>query len=50
MANTVDRMAETLEENFDYISKLDAVFYLRDLYPESTMRCRVDAWKIAYSH
>jgi hypothetical protein len=48
MTNLVDRMAGKLKEDYDYISKLDAIFYLRDLYPESTIRQRINAWVIAY--
>lgn len=48
MTNLENRMAGTLTEWYDAITKKDAVFFLSDFYPESTIRQRINAWVIAY--
>lgn len=48
MTKLENRMAATLTEWYDAISKKDAIFFLADFYPDSTIRQRIDAWVIAY--
>ena len=48
MTNLENRMAATLTSWYDAISKKDAIFFLKDFYPESTIRQRINAWELAY--
>ncbi len=47
-ANLVRNMANELKTRFDCISKLDAVKWLKDLYPASSLTLRVNAYMLAY--
>jgi len=44
----VSEMAKALTDRFDCIMKLDAIKWLKELYPETSLTLRINAYHLAY--
>ena len=41
-------MITHLKDRYDYIGKLDALFYLKESFPGATLQEKTEAWNEAY--
>jgi hypothetical protein len=44
----INEMANSLKERYDAISKMDAAKFLKELYPNMTLKEFMEAYKFAY--
>jgi len=44
----VVEMAKTLADRYDAITKLDAIKWLKNLYPKTSLTLRINAYHLAY--
>ena len=46
----VSEMAKALTDRFDCITKLDAIKWLKDLYPSTSLTLRINAYLLGYEN
>jgi hypothetical protein len=44
----VSEMAKALKDNYDCIMKIDAIKWLKDLYPNTSLTLKINAYHLAY--